>query len=139
MKLEEIKARAEAATEGPWRYCGANEERGGCDCGLVWGPDGNATVAETNTGYEGGGWDWKWEPEAVIANGKFIAHARTDIPALIAEVERLRVENKVADEVVELEALNELPKTYLIAEIKALRISLAEAFEERARVPLGSK
>ncbi len=87
MNLAEIKAREKAATPGPWHYCGANEvNENGCDCGLVWGPDGNATVAETNTGVRDK--EWKWNREVVIANGLFIAHAREDIPVLIAEVER---------------------------------------------------
>lgn len=92
MNLEEIKVREKAATPGPWSYCGANEiNENGCDCGLVWGPDGNATVAETNTGVRDK--EWKWDGEVVIANGIFIAHARTDIPALIAKVEEKQREN----------------------------------------------
>ena len=67
--LEEIKARHEAATPGPWElsrdagiYIDRDEDY--CICGI-----GN-------------------EPDA-----EFISHARTDIPTLLAEVERMIVEN----------------------------------------------
>ena len=68
LDLDPIKARADAATEGPW----------GVEDARVFGDDGRTQVC-TLSGTRA------WLPDA-----EFIAHARTDIPALIAEVERLR-------------------------------------------------
>jgi hypothetical protein len=67
-ELSAIKARAEAATEGPWEV--------GHRCEIYTrhyavGPIGDF-----------------WEP----ADARFTANARADIPALLAEVERLREE-----------------------------------------------
>jgi len=63
LDLDAIKKREEAATEGPW-------------------PDNNTD-----------NWRWPGIPRSQLAkNRHFIAHARTDIPALVAEVERLRAE-----------------------------------------------
>ena len=76
--LKAIKAREEAATEGPWQSLlrsvkSVREDRRReaiiASSGLS---DGHRKEAE--------------------ANMEFIAHARTDVPALIAEVERLRAE-----------------------------------------------
>lgn len=64
-QLAEIKARCEAATAGPW--C--------CE----W----------THLNLDVGFCDDKWV-NATLADGLFINHARNDIPALLAEVERLR-------------------------------------------------
>ena len=64
LNLEEIKAREQAATKGPWNHNGKLDIRqdfGEWLCGAVKESDAD-----------------------------FIAHARTDIPALIAEVEQLR-------------------------------------------------
>lgn len=73
-ELQAIEARERAATDGPWEYLG----------GVVM----NAVQA-VNEGYEG-----LIEP----ADGNFIAHARQDIPALIAEVKRLsRVIDRARD------------------------------------------
>lgn len=74
LDLEPIKAREQAATEGPW------EKRpvgGGLDF------DVSSTIRGDLVGdYRG---QFNREEDA-----DFVAHARTDIPALIAEVERLR-------------------------------------------------
>lgn len=61
-ELQAIKARAEAATPGPWTF---DIE----DWKVVNAESQHASSEE----------DWQ-----------FIAHARTDVPALVAEVERLR-------------------------------------------------
>lgn len=66
--MAEIKKRAEAATEGPWNKFPIVDN----DEFVVIGGD---MVAETV--YE-------------EADATFIAHARQDVPALLAEVERLR-------------------------------------------------
>jgi hypothetical protein len=101
LDLDAIKARCEAATPGPWEWDRDDE-------GLV-----SQSVTDTEhgefgtilaryprlvaTGYpckEGTGF-----PDYDGPNGRFIAHARTDVPALVAEVERLRA------------ALNQTPLT----------------------------
>lgn len=90
--LDAIRERAEAATEGPWSA--ANEH------GLL-GPEAQPAwcVSQMRPGWESmsptKGYvtdiaetfsdDPDRDPDA-----EFIAHARTDVPALIAEVERLR-------------------------------------------------
>lgn len=66
--LQEIKAREQAATAGPWY----------ADGWAMWDDDLDGFVELHDT-----------DPDA-----RFIAHARTDIPALVAEVERLQVENQ---------------------------------------------
>jgi len=75
-ELEEIKAREEAATPGPWMF----NERSFFEVhtqgvGLVAGV-GIAQVDDNN-------------------NARFIAYARRDIPALVKEAERLWAENEV--------------------------------------------
>jgi hypothetical protein len=81
LNLEEIKARAAAATPGPWE----------CE---VW-------AEETDEGYRAAGaapahsvgHDIRERAGAwalAACDAAFIEHARADIPALVAEVERLR-------------------------------------------------
>lgn len=74
LDLDAIKTRAEAATKGPWAYDGS--------------------YVETVAPFDLHRFDAMSETVARIdlldEDGEFIAAARTDIPALIAEVERLR-------------------------------------------------
>jgi hypothetical protein len=74
--LDAIKARAEVATPGPWEEDGSE----------IYVVGSRAWVAESCHLAEYG----------VTAHGdldaEFIAHARTDVPALVAEVERLRAD-----------------------------------------------
>jgi hypothetical protein len=72
----EIRARADAASMGPWRECG--HDRGGCQCGHVWSTPHDALVAECRPQED------VPHPSADgrMANARFIAHARTDIPRL---------------------------------------------------------
>jgi hypothetical protein len=89
LDLDAIEARANAATPGPWEKCGANDGR--CACGMINTPlppngvdpfmfayraiDGVATIPMRDEDYR---------------NIDFIAAARTDVPALVAEVRNLR-------------------------------------------------
>ncbi|MED1016775.1 hypothetical protein [Bacillus atrophaeus] len=68
MKLEEIRQRADAATEGPWRI-GKQSPNGLNNIGTI----GGLLTAQTTD-----------EDDA-----KFIAHARQDISWLISEIDRL--------------------------------------------------
>ena len=78
LNLEEIEARANSASEGPWKTVTA---RYGYDMKDSWAvePDGPSVhnVAHITLGE---------------LDAKFIAHAREDVPALIAEVRRLRTQ-----------------------------------------------
>lgn len=71
-RLREIEARAKSATDGPWE---AHEEDGGVlPEWAIWMPD---------AGHDGAMVEGKSDAE-------FIAHARADVPDLLAEVKRLR-------------------------------------------------
>jgi hypothetical protein len=80
-ELAAIEARAKAATSGPWVRVAIesyhNDEMAFCVKSVPTGHD----IASNQTYY----------PDAVTPeNQLFIAHARTDVPALVAEVRRLR-------------------------------------------------
>lgn len=93
--LETIKARAEAATPGPWKH--------EVQTGMIAGWPDEIIVLDRRLDvnlYEGearirGG------HSASRRNAEFIAHARQDVPALVTEVEALRAAARIA-----LEALN---------------------------------
>lgn len=80
-RLEIIRGRIEAASPGPWR---AGTSPGGA--AGVWRAGSQTddpslcVVASVPTGED-------------LGDAAFIAHAREDVPILIAEVERLRAEN----------------------------------------------
>lgn len=76
-ELNAIEARAKAATEGPWRALPCEDWKGHCD-GILR-PDG-LMVVKTDSGC--------YPPE--MPDALFIAHARSDVPALVEEVRRLR-------------------------------------------------
>lgn len=71
-KLDEIEARAEAATDGPWRVEPYSEAHKGSF--IVVSADGTE-LFDADAHYN----------ECILA-----AHARQDVPALVAEVRRLR-------------------------------------------------
>lgn len=80
--LMEIEARLASATIGPWRtQIAACDHVDAEDHSALKGGDG-ALVSGCI----------EWEPDAT-----YIAHAREDIPALIAEVRRLRAERDERD------------------------------------------
>lgn len=66
-QLNAIKERVAKATPGPWEY--DNEERG------IW---------------NNGGFNYLGTVTLSHVDAEFIANAREDVPALVAEVERLR-------------------------------------------------
>ena len=73
-RLDEIRARAEAATPGPWKQGDINSR------GVISRFD----VYSEHAGYVDVASVWNSEDR------DFMAHAREDIPYLLAEVERLR-------------------------------------------------
>lgn len=70
-ELESIKERCEKATEGPWNYYHEDGVVTTSDPDACYAPE---IVEEVGHGY----------------NGEFIAHAREDIPKLLAEINELR-------------------------------------------------
>ncbi len=70
-RLAAIKARYEAATEGEWEVAP--------DGYTIWVDGDRCYIAQVHP----------FDPRKV-ENVSFIAHARTDIPNLVAEIERLR-------------------------------------------------
>lgn len=74
-ELKAIEERANAATPAPWTTFAWSK----------WAPDEVSVSGPRLTGYEG---------EVVPADAEFIAHARTDVPTLLAEVRRLREERR---------------------------------------------
>lgn len=85
LDLVAIRARAEAATPGPWAIPNANVFR-------VIAPDAQHTNPK-----QGMGPPYPWrivadmgDQDGNAADALFIAYARTDVPALLAEVVRLR-------------------------------------------------
>lgn len=73
-ELDAIQARADSATPGPWRARACGE--------IVAGRH----VVATSDGGGGSVWvEWRSEEDK-----RFAAHARTDIPRLVAEVRRLK-------------------------------------------------
>jgi len=104
-ELTVIRARAEAATPGPWEAVKLYDVTDttyidGCDFSF----NGDINVEVERAGLEYPEWVMigpdSPEQKQIHADAEFIAAARTDIPALLAEVERLRTENA------ELEAAN---------------------------------
>lgn len=75
-RLAEIEARAQAATEGPWRV--QSVRRADNEIGVFVAYVGSLAVLANEPN--------KSEQE----DATFVAHARTDIPDLLAEVRRLR-------------------------------------------------
>jgi hypothetical protein len=76
-ELKAIKARCEAATPGPWKsYIEGRDSTGGSDFIMT----GEGTTLGDDIELTG----------ATQADQDFIAHARQDVPKLLAEIERLR-------------------------------------------------
>lgn len=82
--LGAIRARAEAATPGPWERGGKWNET------AVYAKDGTMIAGQ---------WDYEEGGISEVPDADFIAHAREDIPTLLAlideqqaEIERLRRE-----------------------------------------------
>jgi hypothetical protein len=92
-RLDAIRARCEAATPGPWRDGDYGQ--------MVWATNpyghGDMRVADVRGwGHLTGVGTCNFTPDKAAeiqdANYAFIAHARTDVPDLLAEVERLNEE-----------------------------------------------
>ena len=96
-RLAEIKSRAEAATEGPWRAC--HEDRvieGPCVCGQVWSIPVDQPIGTMNAEWGDHGPDGRLIPYGDLgrkdqqANMLFVSKAREDIPWLLEVVGKLK-------------------------------------------------
>lgn len=82
-RLEEIEARAKAATPGPWTIFARSKRA----VRAIWltrlNRDGDSV------------WTWPGFVQTSFEHdADFIAHARQDIPDLLAEIERLQAKNE---------------------------------------------
>lgn len=94
-QLQEIEARANAATPGPWFEPHISDDNCKCNCRSIVneGYCGSvATVSLDNGNRVGDGGNDSPPLEEAKANGRFIAHSRQDIPALLAEIKALKQE-----------------------------------------------
>ena len=91
-RLNAIRRRAEAATEGPWSA--ANEHGNFPEADPLWRVSQMRPGWESMSPTEGYITDvaetFSDDPHA-DPNAEFIAHARTDVPDLLTEVKRLRL------------------------------------------------
>ena len=88
--LEEIKERTEKASEGPWIRYGNRMTLG--DYKFISIGTQKEPFIHVSCGHK----DSKEDKFYSISfkDADFIAHARTDIPALVEEVEKLKIENE---------------------------------------------
>ena len=76
-EIEAIKARCEAATRGPWRsFVEGRDHESGSNFIMTGSGSSRGKDIEPNG--------------ATVADQDFIAHARQDVPRLVAEIVRLR-------------------------------------------------
>jgi len=90
LDLEPIKRRVEAATIGPWCWVFAGEKSNVTCIGIGVDVDGNSLTGQVGERDDVVDVVFYLGDSDGYADSEFIAHARTDIPLLIAEVERLR-------------------------------------------------
>jgi hypothetical protein len=88
LDLDAIEARAEAATEGPWQYDGMPLREDAEYGHIVTGGGTPGSMREHQICWVGETLNLRAPEDA-----EFIAHARADVPALLAEVRRLRALN----------------------------------------------
>ena len=93
LDIEAIRKRAEAATKGPWTFIPEDRDnKGAISPVCTFGDDCNYYPTAGQLYDE--------------ADGEFIAHARTDIPALLDELERTRAAAMELREALKNEASN---------------------------------
>ncbi|ROS28901.1 hypothetical protein EDF22_0632 [Rathayibacter sp. PhB127] len=101
LDLDAIEERTETIASGPW---GVDEVPETGECRIIYTGDADEEPASIYAITAGG---------STPAEAEFIAHAREDIPALIAEVRRLREEN--VSTVAEIE---ELPMGSVVVDVQ---------------------
>jgi len=128
-ELQAIKERCDLATSGPWRvvpdarpdiFCPSDSNGGYLGAGHI------ATVSKYGPQWQDGKW-------CNHDDAEFIAHARTDIPALLDEIIRLRE----ADEIREAAYVAEtIARAKAEAELVQLREQLLVCLREQLSVPV---
>lgn len=99
-QIDAIASRATAAERGPWEALNGGDNETST---FIDGPEGDVLIRDSRgSGHLREDYVWIEKP-----NAEFIAHAREDIPALLAEVRLLR---------------DELAKTREVTEEKAERV-----------------
>lgn len=133
--LDAIEARANAASDGPWIV--VHEPAWEADdvqhpdvirvgAPLFVGDDEPVTICLVSTDYED-------DPVDVLGDAEFIAHARTDIPALVAEVRRLRERAEVHAVTVQQAVAVERQRDEARAEAQRATAWHMEALDDLAR------
>ena len=89
LDLAGIKARAEKATEGPWTHCCSGDFNVGCKGQYIWRDSEGANLI---TAYASDEEPPRRFTERDNRDLAFIAHAREDIPTLLAHVADLQAE-----------------------------------------------
>lgn len=148
-QIEEIKARAEAATPGPWAYESVSEKSNDYCIGTVCPVDKDGDPGDPIMGNvrhhphyfnaeTGDFGEWYCEMVCSIdecehggdgslhADARFIAHARTDIPLLISALE---AEKKRADEAEALVERLKLEARCHAGEARTANATIAEAYQ----------
>jgi hypothetical protein len=87
LDLDAIKRRTEAATPGPWQELATD-----------WNDNGFMVSGYVARLRDDGRVDDITGDGLPLADAEFIAHARTDIPALVAEIESLRAKLAAAEQ-----------------------------------------
>jgi hypothetical protein len=123
LDLDAIKARADAATEGPWESVVDDHGRGRVDAS-IWAKSIGYYIAEKVT-----------SGPKHIADAEFMAKAREDVPALVAELERtqrlLKVMNGMISEITAVCMATEQERDGLRDRVDDLERALDEEIKTR--------
>lgn len=95
-RLAEIEAREKVATHGPWNYSGVPYNL--YEDPTIFGPN-DEYIAQTVYDMQSGSQNHNIDEDTI-----FIAHARQDVPDLIAEVRRLQDELRLEKSITESES-----------------------------------
>ncbi|MFF5993436.1 hypothetical protein AAGS61_01620 [Lysinibacillus sp. KU-BSD001] len=96
-QLQVIKERAEKATNGPWKV--VKSEESGVQIGTTWESGQLKACVPVVTTAHGKGSVTVYINDR---NAEFVAHAREDVPALIAEIERLQASLELTEKCYEI-------------------------------------
>lgn len=128
-QLAEIQKRADAATPGPWHRVGPPWNR---YLPFVIAGDTDPHVGRFVCDLDSDPADEPDEPGNEVADAEFIAHAREDVPALVAEVKRLTAERD-ADRAEIVQLCQE--RLQLVAERDAARAEMEKLADPPGDLP----
>jgi len=86
--LDEIEAKAKAATLGPWRACG--DERGGCLCHMIWSKDADVVIAVSLSSKDEAFTGGSGVQDEAMVRANALHMAMMDPPTTLALVARVR-------------------------------------------------